>query len=309
MNERREQVEKLVREVIASMADRNEIGPIPATAGVQRDTGEVRFAAGRRPMLAANWKMNKLRSEAIDFTRRFDPLSATGVDVVICPPFLLVPLLREAFGPDGAVSVGAQNLHPEPSGAFTGECSAAQVADTGARHVIVGHSERRAMMGEDDPLVRRKLEAALGAGLTPILCIGEQLSERDSGATFRVLRNQLTVALASLGPPAPGPDRVVVAYEPVWAIGTGRSATPDQAQEVHGFVRDRLAELFDHGWASRVRILYGGSASPANVAALAAGPDVDGFLVGGAGLDPEKLSTMIAVTAEAKKRPDSPQRR
>ena len=296
----RDRVEKVVRDVIAAMVERGEIGPDSSPDGGAARSAEARFPSGRRPMLAANWKMNKLGSDALEFARRFDPQPGTGVEVVICPPSVLVPVIRTALGPDGPVTVGAQNLYPEPSGAYTGECSPAQVADAGARYVIVGHSERRSLMGEGDDMVRRKLRAALTAGLAPILCIGERLDERDSGATFRVLRGQLTVALADLGLPAPDPERLVVAYEPVWAIGTGRSASTDQAQEAHGFVRDRLAELFDHAWASRVRILYGGSANPENVPALAARPDVDGFLVGGASLDPEMFSRMIALTTEAK---------
>ncbi len=297
----RDRIEKVVRDVIAAMVERGEIGGDSSPVGRPARSADARVLSGRRPMLAANWKMNKVGAEALVFAGRFDPRLGTGVDVVICPPLVLVPVLCAALGPDGPVKVGAQNLYPEPSGAYTGECSPAQVADAGARYVIVGHSERRSLMGEDDAMVRRKLQAALEAGLDPILCIGEQLDERDSGATFRVLRGQLTVALAGLGPPAPDPERLVVAYEPVWAIGTGRSASTDQAQEAHGFVRDRLAELFDHAWASRVRILYGGSANPENVPALAARPDVDGFLVGGASLDPDTFSQMIALTAEAKR--------
>jgi triosephosphate isomerase len=198
------------------------------------------------------------------------------------------------------VALGAQNLYPEAQGAFTGEHSAAMLQDAGARYVILGHSERRALLHEDDGFICRKLTVALAAGLRPILCVGEQLAQRRDGATFRVLRNQLDLALSGIRPPTPDPGELAVAYEPVWAIGTGQNATAAQAQEAMAFLRDRLAERFGRGFAERVRLLYGGSASPDNAGELAVLPDVDGFLVGGASLDAGKFARMAEATAQAK---------
>jgi triosephosphate isomerase len=249
--------------------------------------------------VVANWKMNMLGPETRDFAKRFHPRADWGVEVVLCPPHLQLALLRETLGENSPVRLGAQNLHPAERGAYTGEHSGAMIKDAGARYVIVGHSERRAM-GEDDSLVRRKLLAAMGAGLCPILCVGENLQQRESGATLRVLRNQLSLALSGLGSPAPDPLELGLAYEPIWAIGTGRNATADQAQGALGFMRERLAELFGHAFARRVRLLYGGSAAPDNVAQLCDGPDVDGFLVGGASLDPQKFAEIARITGEVR---------
>jgi triosephosphate isomerase len=246
--------------------------------------------------------MNLLAADARSYASRLEVQGGDGVEVLLCPPHILIPVLREALGKNTPVRLGAQDLHPETSGAHTGEHSGAMIADAGAEFVIVGHSERRAA-GEDDETVRRKVAAAFRAGLRPIVCIGEQLEERERGATLRVLRNQLTIALSGMGHPAPDPADLVVAYEPVWAIGTGRHATASQAQEALSFVRDRLGELFGHGYARRVRLLYGGSVNEKNTASLAGMPDVDGFLIGGAGLDPVKLSGIIADTARVRALP------
>ncbi|MBN1774056.1 MAG: triose-phosphate isomerase, partial [Deltaproteobacteria bacterium] len=246
----------------------------------------------------ANWKMNLLAADARAWPAKLE--APAGVELLVCPPLALLPVLRDALGPAGRVALGAQNVHPAAKGAFTGEHSCAMLLDAGARYVLVGHSERRAMFGDTDAFVADKLRAALNAGLRPVLCVGERLAERESGATFRVLRGQLTAALAGLGLPSPEPATLVVAYEPVWAIGTGRNATAEQAQEALAFVRERLAELLGWTWARAARILYGGSATPANAAELAAQPDVDGFLVGGASLDPAAFSAIAAATARAK---------
>jgi triosephosphate isomerase len=285
----RERVERVVRQVVGEVLAA-EGGCLPVVAA----------RGGRRPLVAANWKMNMLAADARDYAGRLQV--ADDVEVLLCPPLVLLPVLREALGPDSVVRLGAQNVHPEPKGAFTGEHSAAMLVDAGAQYAIVGHSERRWVFGETDDFVRRKVVAALRAGLRPIVCIGERLAEREGGATFRVLRAQLTAALSDLGTPAPDPADVVVAYEPVWAIGTGRNATPAQAQEASAFVRERLAELFGWEWAHRARLLYGGSVTTKNVVELAAQPDVDGFLVGGASLDPGALTAMIQATARAKLR-------
>ena len=246
----------------------------------------------RTPVLAANWKMHKTVAEATAFTTAFLPLVA-GVDdaeIVIAPPFTALAAVAGACRGSN-VAVAAQNVHWEPQGAFTGEVSLAMLQDAGASHVIVGHSERRHLFGEDDAAVNRKTQAVLAAGLTPIVCIGETLAEREAGETEAVLDRQATGGLAGLTADAIG--SIVVAYEPVWAIGTGRTATPAQAQEAHAHVRARLATLAGQGAADRCRLLYGGSVKPANAADLSARPDVDGALVGGASLDPHSFAAIV----------------
>jgi len=239
----------------------------------------------RRPLVAANWKMNKTVAEAGDFLERF--VASIGgleaVDLVICPPY---PALATAveWTERTPIRVAAQNMHFEAEGAFTGEVSAAMLRDLGVEAVVLGHSERRQHFGETDEALARKVPAALDAGLLPILCVGESEDQRDAGETEEVLAAQLGADLAELDGGAL--SGVVVAYEPIWAIGTGRTATTAQAQEAIAFIRSRLAER-DAGQAQAVRILYGGSMKPDNAAELIAQPDVDGGLVGGASLDPD----------------------
>jgi triosephosphate isomerase len=257
--------------------------------------------------VAANWKMNGSLAMARAYPAGL--AMRPEVELVLCPPLVLLGALAAALAERGAgqaISLGAQNLHPEPKGAFTGEHSPGMLGEAGCRYVILGHSERRVLFGERDAFVALKLHAALAAGLRPILCVGESLAEREAGATFRVLRIQLASALAGLGVPRPDPEELVVAYEPIWAIGTGRNATSAQAQEAMAFLRERLAEELDWAWAARARLLYGGSASPDNAAELSAQPDVDGFLVGGASLDPARLSVMIAAVAARRREARAP---
>jgi triosephosphate isomerase len=243
----------------------------------------------RRPYVAANWKMHKTVAEAARFVEALLPrVEGAGADVVICPPF---PALREVVERcrDSAVRVAAQNMHEADSGAFTGEVSAPMLVDIGAGAVILGHSERRRYFGESDEALARKVPAALGAGLEPILCVGESEAERDAGRTEAVLERQLDSDLAAVDP-----DRlaaVVVAYEPIWAIGTGRTATPEQAQETIAFVRAVLRRR--SAAAGSVRILYGGSVKPGNAAELLNMPDIDGALVGGASLDPGDFAAIV----------------
>ncbi|MFI5316134.1 MAG: triose-phosphate isomerase [Myxococcota bacterium] len=251
----------------------------------------------RVPLVAANWKMHKTAAEAAAFARALVPSLAGlhGVEVAVAPPFTALAALREALG-SAPVALTAQNAHFEKSGAFTGEVSVAMLAELGCRYVILGHSERRQIFGETDELVAKKLGAVQAAGLRPILCVGEQLAERESGRTFDVLARQLSGSLAAA-------DRsraaeLVVAYEPVWAIGTGRTATPELAQEAHAFIRARLADRFAAD-AGRIRIQYGGSVKPDNAAELLAQPDIDGALVGGASLDPESFSAIIRSRARS----------
>ena len=249
----------------------------------------------RRPLLAANWKMNLLRREAQAYCAELlAGLSGEQVGVVLCPSFPLIPDVTAAL--EGSpVAVGAQDLHREAKGAHTGDVSGLQLIDAGCTWVLCGHSERRRDHGEGDGLVAAKMEAAMHHGLTPILCLGETREERRAGKTFATLERQLSGALPE------DPGELALAYEPVWAIGSGDTATPATAQEAHAFLRRLLADLLGQEEASWVRILYGGSATPENAAELAAQPDVDGFLVGGASLDPKKFLTMIHQTGLARR--------
>ena len=246
----------------------------------------------RRPIVAGNWKMHGSRA---DNARLIEELLA-GVPAqpkaacVICPPFVYLQeaarLLR-----DSVISLGGQDLCADTQGAFTGEISAAMLKDVGCEYVIVGHSERRLLYRESDQLIARKFGAALGKGLVPILCVGEQLADREAGRTGEVVARQLDVVLELCG--ASGLEQAVVAYEPVWAIGTGRNATPEQAQEVHAFIRARIGER-DARIATATRILYGGSVKAGNAAELFAMPDVDGGLIGGASLKADEFLAILA---------------
>jgi triosephosphate isomerase len=243
----------------------------------------------RTPYIAANWKMNKTIAEAAEFIDALLPrIAATQHDVVVCPPFTaLQEVVERRRGT--AVRVAAQNMHDAESGAFTGEVSAPMLVELDVEAVILGHSERRQLFGETDEALARKVPAALAAELEPILCVGETEGERDAGETETVLERQLQTDLAAVEPD--DLDKVVIAYEPIWAIGTGRTASPEQAQEVCAFIRDVLRAR--GGPADAVRILYGGSVKPANAAELLALPDVDGALVGGAALDAEDFAAIV----------------
>jgi triosephosphate isomerase len=242
----------------------------------------------RAPYLAANWKMHKTVGEASEFIDELLPaVEGAAAELVVCPPFTALHAVVERCR-GGTVRVAAQNMHEEPSGAFTGEVSAAMLVDAGADAVILGHSERRELFGESDEALARKLPAALAAGLEPILCVGESEEARDAGQTEAVLERQLQADLAGLE--AAAIAGVVIAYEPIWAIGTGRTATPEQAQEAIAFIRDVLRERGAE--ADRVRIIYGGSVKPANAAELLAQDDIDGALVGGASLEPAEFAAI-----------------
>ena len=247
----------------------------------------------RTPLVAANWKMHKTVDDALAYAQAFRALVAEvrDVEIVLAPPFTALHALAGALSGSG-IGVAGQNLHPEPQGAFTGEISAGMLRDAGAGYVIVGHSERRHLFGETDAQVRAKVGAAIGARLVPIVCVGETLAERESSRTFEVLDRQLQAGLGGLG--AADAGSLVVAYEPVWAIGTGRNATPEQAQEAHAHIRRQLGGVLGESIAGTRRILYGGSVKPGNVGALAAQPDVDGALVGGAGLDADSFAEIVA---------------
>jgi triosephosphate isomerase len=244
----------------------------------------------RRPILAANWKMQKTRAEAVGFAEGFAPLVADAdVDVVIAPPFTALDALAGALA-GSRIALAAQNVNPEAGGAFTGEIAAGMLVDLGCGYTIVGHSERRALFGEADAFVAAKAAALLAAEIRPIVCVGETLEQRDAGRALDVVSEQLSGSLAEV--PAARADEVVVAYEPVWAIGTGRTATPEIAQEVHASIRARLGELFGDA-ADRIRIQYGGSVKPETVYDLMSQPDIDGALVGGASLEPESFARIV----------------
>jgi len=249
----------------------------------------------RTPYVAANWKMHKTVAETEAFLGELLPkLPANGVDVVVCPPY---PSLARAVELCGErVAVAAQNMHEADSGAFTGEVSAPMLRELGVRAVVLGHSERRQHFGESDEALARKLPAALEAGLQPILCIGENEAQRDGGETEEVLTRQLDADLAELSDAHL--EQLVIAYEPIWAIGTGRNATPEQAQEAIALIRQTVA--FRNAEAEdAVRILYGGSVKPGNAAELIDQPDVDGALVGGASLDPGDFLPIVEAAARA----------
>jgi triosephosphate isomerase len=243
----------------------------------------------RTPYIAANWKMHKTVADAADFIDALLPrIAATQHDVVICPPFTaLTAVVERRYGT--AVKVAAQNMHEEDAGAFTGEVSAPMLVELDVEAVVLGHSERRQYFNETDEALARKVPAALGAGLEPILCVGESEEARDADQTEGVLVRQLQADLA--GVESVELTGIVVAYEPIWAIGTGRTATPEQAQEACAFIRDVLRER--GAAADSIRIIYGGSVKPANAAELMAQPDIDGALVGGASLDPEEFATIV----------------
>jgi triosephosphate isomerase len=250
----------------------------------------------RRPILAANWKLHKTAGEALDFAYAFLPRveGASDRDVVVAPPFTALDRIGRVLAGHG-IALGAQDVSAEAEGAFTGEVSARMLADLGCRYGIVGHSERRALHAETDALVARKAAALLAAGIRPIVCVGETLAEREAGRTLEVLGNQVEGSLAQV--PRERAEEVVLAYEPVWAIGTGRTATPELAQEAHAFLRARLVARFA-GSAARIRIQYGGSVKPDNVAELLAQPDIDGALVGGASLDPAAFARIVRFDSE-----------
>ncbi|HTG31814.1 MAG TPA: triose-phosphate isomerase [Thermoanaerobaculia bacterium] len=251
-------------------------------------------AERRRPLIAANWKMNLLKADAVEYCRdlRRGLAAAAGTGtmdarVVIFPSFPLIPIVARELV-DSEVEVGGQDLHPEDRGANTGDVSGPQLVDAGCTWVLCGHSERRQNHGESDEWVGLKVAAAARHHqLTPLICVGETRDERKAGQTFTVLARQLGAALAG------GPEPFALAYEPIWAIGTGETATPEIAQEAHRYLRGRLAEELGEAAAAAVPILYGGSVTPDNAPHLIVQPDLDGFLVGGASLDPQKFLAII----------------
>jgi triosephosphate isomerase len=246
----------------------------------------------RKKLIAANWKMCKTPDQTRAFFDAFLPLvwEHTRDEIVVCPPFIDIPSALDAVN-DSLVGIGAQNMFWENEGAYTGETCAQMIKATGCTHVIIGHSERRQYFGETDDTVNKKLKVALDVELTPIVCVGEVLEEREAGITDDVLRRQCNLAFRGIS--GERAAKLVVAYEPVWAIGTGKTATPQIAAEAHRTVRAEAAKAFGKEFADTLRILYGGSVKPDNVTALMSESEIDGALVGGASLDPKSFSAIV----------------
>lgn len=248
----------------------------------------------RKPFVAGNWKMNMDGESSIALVKgiaaELDGDIRERVDVAVCPPFVYLAEVVSAARSTG-IAVGAQDLYFEKNGAFTGEISTAMLKDVGCNYVLCGHSERRHVIGETDELINKKVTAAISGGLLPILCVGELLEQRDAGKTEEVVEKQIRAGLAGLNEARA--MAVTIAYEPVWAIGTGRNATPQQAQEVHAMIRGLLAEMYGQKLAEQTRIQYGGSAKPDNAGELLRQPDIDGLLVGGASLKADSFAAIF----------------
>ena len=242
----------------------------------------------RRPLVAGNWKMNGDSASTVDLVNGIVNGSSdvSNAEILVCPPYILIPRAADALNGSDAVSIGAQDLDINASGAYTGQISAAMLLDAGCTYVIVGHSERRAIYGESDQDVAEKFKVAQDAGLIPILCVGETLEERDSNNTEAVVARQVQAVIDLVG--IENFDQAVIAYEPVWAIGTGKTATPEMAQDVHKFIRDMLSAL-NSDISNKLRLLYGGSMNAANAEALIGMADIDGGLIGGASLQAESF--------------------
>lgn len=252
----------------------------------------------RKKIIAGNWKMNKTagEGEALANAIKRELSAETKVDVVLCPAFTAISAVSHAVS-GSQIAIGAQNMHWEADGAYTGEISAAMLRDLYCRYVILGHSERRQYFGETDASVNKKTHAALAAGLKPIVCVGETLEEREADQIESVITTQINGGLAGLT--SVQLKNVIIAYEPVWAIGTGKTATPEQAQDVHAMIRGLLAKLSDKATADSVRIQYGGSMKPGNAAELLSKPDIDGGLIGGAALDAQSFIDIVKAAADA----------
>jgi triosephosphate isomerase len=256
---------------------------------------EIKESAMRRPLVAGNWKMNGDQASTVELVNGIiaGRSQVTNAEVLICPPYILIPHAAQLLAGRDDVALGAQDIDVHDNGAFTGQVSAAMLKDAGCSYVIVGHSERRSIYGESDEDVAQKFKVAQAGGLVPVLCVGETLEEREAGTTESVVARQIDAVLNVVG--ISGFVRAVIAYEPVWAIGTGKTATPEQAQEVHQFIRDKLAGQ-DQQVADALRVLYGGSMNPGNAADLIAKPDIDGGLIGGASL---KADSFLAICQAA----------
>lgn len=247
----------------------------------------------RRPLIAGNWKMNLTREESVSLASELCRADSSNADILICPPYVYLDAVSQAVA-GSSVNVGSQDAYFEANGAFTGEISVGMLKDIGCQFIILGHSERRHVIGESDLLINKKVHAVLSGDLTPVVCVGETLEEREAGKTLEVIKSQFDRSLAGLT--ADQIKKTVIAYEPVWAIGTGKTATPEQAQEVHADLRKILAERYNLETSEEVRVLYGGSVKPDNAADLMAQADIDGALVGGASLQSDSFIKIINAT-------------
>ncbi|MDD5771335.1 MAG: triose-phosphate isomerase [Candidatus Omnitrophica bacterium] len=254
----------------------------------------------RKTIIAGNWKMYKTLKDGQELAvaLRRDLYKIENTDIVICPPFTLLGFLADALESSN-IAVGAQDLYWQEEGAFTGEVSPAMIKDAGCLYVIIGHSERRQFFDETNETVNKKIKAALKCGLIPIVCVGENLQEREADKTFKVIEEHINKGLADIS--ASDMSKIIVAYEPVWAIGTGKTATPEQAQEVHKFIRGLLSKIYGQEAAEGIRIQYGGSVKPENITELMNKPDVDGALVGGASLKAESFAAIVTKASEVTK--------
>jgi len=286
-------IERMVRDALT--AGETNITGTTATgsADARKPLYNFKMNRNKERMIAANWKMNMTTAEAKEFARMIRSVDIDNKEVVIFPPIYLAPMLIQALGGSG-IRIGAQNMHHEVRGAFTSEISPVMVMDAGCDFVILGHSERRHIFGEKDNAINLKVISAINHGIVPILCVGETLEQREQNATFRVIRNQLRLGLN--GTTARQSTGLVIAYEPVWAIGTGRTATPEQAHNVHSFIREMLTQIYDFSTAKDILILYGGSVTPENAESLIKEKDIDGFLVGGASLSADKFRRIIELS-------------
>ena len=251
----------------------------------------------RKPMIAGNWKMYKDVKQAVELTNEIkrDVYDITNVDVEVCPPFVDLVEVSDMVV-ESNVNLGAQNCYWEDEGAYTGEVSVPMIKSTGCKYVIIGHSERRKLFSETDETINKKIKAAIDGGLIPIFCVGETLEERESGKTIDVVKKQVTDGLKGFDEKYI--DSLIIAYEPVWAIGTGKTASPEQAQEVHAMIRTLLSELYSDTLSGSKRILYGGSVKPDNVEELMKEEDIDGGLIGGASLKAESFADIIKATSK-----------
>ncbi len=254
--------------------------------------------AGRRPVVVGNWKMQKLQAEASSLVKELRRLLDTvnEVEIGVAPPFTALGRVRQDLQ-GSVIKLGAQNCHFEESGAYTGEIAPKMLADAGCTYVIAGHSERRHGFGELDDNISKKVKLILHHGMTPILCVGETFDERDEEQTFRVVGRQVEIGLS--GFTARGVEKTIIAYEPVWAIGTGKTATPEQAQEVHAFIREYIKDVYGEEAAAKTRIQYGGSVKPSNARELMEQPDIDGALVGGASLEAQTFAEIVRAAIPA----------
>lgn len=243
----------------------------------------------RTPIIAGNWKMNKTIEETKEFVKVINDFSFEGVDAVLCVPYTDLALLKETLSKN--IKIGSQNIHWAENGAFTGEISPLMLKELGVDYAIIGHSERRAMFGETDETVNKRVHVAYKHGITPIVCVGEKLEEREADKTKEVVKLQTEKALANLS--SEQVKQLVIAYEPIWAIGTGKSSSAEDANEVIGYIRQVVADQFDSQVASEVRIQYGGSVKPENISSYLGQPEIDGALVGGASLDPNSFKGLV----------------